>query len=71
MLEPTKWQVVVADENEVRPTRQQRAWPCTDPKNSNRYTGCIGVRRCRVLGTEMCIFGRWPAASRSDWVGRP
>ena len=67
MVERAKWTVVVASEDEVRPARQQRAWPCTDSKNSNRYTGCVGVRRCRALGTEMCIFGRWPSHARFNW----
>jgi hypothetical protein len=70
MLEPKKWSVVVAREDELRPGEAPRAWPCTDPKNSNRYLGCIGVRRCRAIGTEMCIFGRWPSSARRGWFPR-
>jgi hypothetical protein len=71
MLAPAeKWQVVVAEVDEVRPSRQTKSWPCTDRQNSNRYLGCIGVRRCRALGTETCIFGRWPASSRFEWYPR-
>jgi hypothetical protein len=70
MVESSKWKVVVAQEDEVRPAQVQRLWPCTDPKNSNRYLGCIGVRRCRALGTQTCIFGRWPTSARLDWFPR-
>jgi hypothetical protein len=67
MVRTSEWKVAVASDDEMRPARQPRTWPCTDPKNSNRYTGCIGTRRCRAMGTEMCIFGRWPSSARLDW----
>jgi hypothetical protein len=70
MVETSRWRVVVAQETEVQPARVQRLWPCTDAKNSNRYLGCIGVRRCRAVGTETCIFGRWPTSARVEWFPR-
>ncbi|MCC6628519.1 MAG: hypothetical protein IT340_14105 [Chloroflexi bacterium] len=70
-MEASRWQVVVAPETEVRRVQVQRSWPCTDQGNSNRYLGCVGVRRCRAKGTETCIFGRWPTSStRVDWLSR-
>lgn len=70
-MEASRWQVVVAPETEVRRVQVQRSWPCTDPRNSNRYLGCVGVRRCRASGTDTCIFGRWPTSStRVDWFNR-
>lgn len=71
MVESSRWKVVVADVDEVRPAQIQRRWPCTDPKNSNHYLGCIGVRRCKATGAQTCIFGRWPASARMDWFPRP
>ena len=70
MAETAKWAVVVASQDEVRPTQQLHSWPCIDRTNSNRYLGCVGVRRCRAIGTETCIFGRWPASARMEWLPR-
>ena len=65
-----KWQVVVASADDLRTVKQERTWPCTESSNSNRYMGCIGVRRCRAKGTESCIFGRWPQSVKFDWPTR-
>lgn len=39
-------------------------FPCRGP--FNRYTGCIGARRCRATGVLTCILGRWPEERSSN-----
>jgi hypothetical protein len=55
--EDRAWTPVVA-EREASNRAPTVAFPCRGP--FNRYTGCVGARRCRSLGVAQCILGRWP-----------
>jgi hypothetical protein len=56
-FEDRAWTPIVAErETSNRPPAQP--FPCRG--EMNRYTGCIGARRCRGQGVSMCILGRWP-----------
>jgi hypothetical protein len=54
--EDRAWTPVVAEREASN--REPVAFPCRGP--FNRYTGCVGARRCRSLGVTQCILGRWP-----------
>jgi hypothetical protein len=51
------WVPVVA-EREQSTGRPETPFPCRS--DFNRYTGCIGARKCRATGVKACILGRWP-----------
>jgi hypothetical protein len=51
------WAPVVA-ERETSNRQPATPFPCRG--DFNRYTGCIGARKCRGLGVTQCILGRWP-----------
>lgn len=44
--------------NELLVAQPAIAYPCRGP--FNRYTGCVGGRRCRAMNVPQCILGRWP-----------
>lgn len=57
VYEDRAWTPIVAEREAThRPLTQP--FPCRG--ELNRYTGCIGARRCRSQGVTMCILGRWP-----------
>ena len=51
------WVPVVAERART-PGVVAQAFPCLGAHN--RYTGCIGGRRCRATGITVCRLGRWP-----------
>ena len=54
----TGWLPVVAERERAAGAAVARAFPCMGPHN--RYTGCVGGRRCRATGITTCRLGRWP-----------
>jgi len=67
------WVPVVAERAGAAGAPVARPFPCMGPHN--RYTGCIGGRRCRATGITVCRLGRWPdererqVRARYDWAG--
>lgn len=55
------WRPIVA-EREASNRLPAVPFPCRG--EFNRYTGCIGARKCRSLGVSQCILGRWPDERR-------
>jgi hypothetical protein len=55
--EERAWKPIVA-EREASNRQPAVPFPCRG--DFNRYTGCVGARKCRSLGVSQCILGRWP-----------
>lgn len=56
--EDRAWTPIVAERETSAVQRPATGFPCRG--EFNRYTGCIGARKCRALGVKQCILGRWP-----------
>lgn len=46
----------------LRPIQERPRFPCLDA--SNTYSQCIGPGPCQAKGTQRCLFGKWPTATR-------